>query len=319
MPVITTHQQLKQYVKATFTANTDALPDIVAAENTFIVPIIGSALLAESIVAAQNTVKANLCNLIRAAVAPLSYWLDLATIHIQIGSAGLGVNRSDNQDPVHRWEYEQLKESLAEKGSAALEAMMQYLYANKAALGWTIPDGYKSIIKTGDEFKKYYFIHQPYRTFEMLRPLLNEVEDQYLVSSIGQETFDFLKDYSGENATVMAAVRLLKKAAVNYTINKAVDLLPIKITVNGFTVALKEQNDKTDQGQQIAPDSQFSRLSDSTLRSANSYIKELIDLLDEKATDQLFEEYKSSKYYTSPTTKASEGSRNESRTGIFGF
>lgn len=319
MPVITNHQQLRQYVKVTFTAATDTLPDIVAAENTFIVPIIGSTLLNESIAAAPNSLKANLCNLIRAAVAPLSYWLDLATIHVQIGSAGLGVNRSDNQDPVHRWEYEQLKESLAEKGAAALEAMMQYLYINKTALGWTIPDGYGSIIKTGDEFKKYYFIHQPYRTFEMLRPLLNEVEDQYLVSSIGQETFDFLKNYTEQNAITLAAVRLLKKAAVNYTINKAVELLPIKITVNGFTVALKEQNDKTDQGQQIASDSQFGRLSDSTLRNANSYMKELRDLLDTNATDQLFGAYKSSKYYTSPAAKSIEVSRNESRTGIFGF
>lgn len=319
MPVITNHQQLRKYVKVTFTAATDTLPDIVAAENTFIVPIIGSTLLNESIAADPNSLKANLCNLIRAAVAPLSYWLDLATIHVQIGSAGLGVNRSDNQDPVHRWEYEQLKESLAEKGAAALEAMMQYLYINKTALGWAIPDGYGSIIKTGDEFKKYYFIHQPYRTFEMLRPLLNEVEDQYLVSSIGQETFDFLKNYTEQNAITLAAVRLLKKAAVNYTINKAVELLPIKITVNGFTVALKEQNDKTDQGQQIASDSQFGRLSDSTLRNANNYMKELRDLLDANATDQLFAAYKVSKYYTSPAAKSIEVSRNESRTGIFGF
>lgn len=319
MPVITTHQQLRQYLKVTFTAATDNLPDIVAAENTFIVPIIGSTLLNESIAATPNTLKANLCNLIRAAVAPLAYWLDLATIHVQIGSAGLGVNRSDNQDPVHRWEYEQLKESLAEKGAAALEAMMQYLYTYKGALGWTIPDGYGSIIKTGDEFKKYYFIHQPYRTFEMLRPLLNEVEDQYLVSSIGQETFDLLKNYTEQNSIVLSAVRLLKKAAVNYTINKAVESLPIKITVNGFTVALKEQNDKTEQGQQIASDSQFGRLSDSTLRNANSYMKELRDLLDANATDQLFTAYKNSKYYTSPAAKSIEVSRNESRTGIFGF
>lgn len=319
MPVITTHQQLKQYVKVSFTASNSSLPDIVAAENTFIVPIIGSDLLAESILAAQNSVKAKLCDLIRAAVAPLAYWLDLATLHVQIGDGGLGVNRSENQDPVHRWEYEQLKESLAEKGAAALEAMMQFLYANKQDLEWTIPEGYGSIIKTADEFKKYYFIHQPYRTFEMLRPLLNEVEDQYLISSIGQETFTLLKDYSEEDAVIIAAQKLLKKAAVHYTINKAVELLPIKITVNGFTVALKEQNEKADQGHAIAPDNQFSRLADSTLNNANAYMKQLRDLLDEKATAELFADYKSSKYYTSPTAKASEVSRNEGREGIFGM
>lgn len=319
MPVITTHQQLKQYVKVTFNSSNSSLPDIVAAENKFIVPIIGATLLAESIAAADNTPKAKLCNLIRAVVAPLAYWMDLATLHVNIGDGGLGVNRSENQDPLHRWEYEQLKESLAEKGTAALEAMMQFLYANKQDLGWTIPEGFSTIIKTGDEFKKYYFIHQPYRTFEMLRPLLSEVEDQYLISSIGLETFNELKDYAENNALIIAAQRLLKKAAVNYTINKAVELLPVKITVNGLTVALKEQNDKTEQGQQVASDSQFSRLYDSTLRSGNAYMKELVDFLDSKASEALFKSYKDSKYYTAPLSSSDQQSRNQNRNGVFGM
>lgn len=319
MPVITTHQQLKQYVKVSFTNSNSGLPDIVAAENKFIVPIIGSGLLDECIDAAENTIKWKLCNLIRAVVAPLSYWMDLATLHINIGDNGLGVNRSENQDPLHRWEYEQLKESLAEKGAAAQEAMMQFLYANKTDLGWNIPEGYSTLIKTGDEFRKYYFIHQPNRTFEMLRPLLSEVEDQYLISSIGDETFKELKDYSGDDPSTIAAQRLLKKAAVNYTVNKAVELLPVKITVNGLTVALKEQNDKTEQGQQVASDSQFSRLYDSTLRSGNAYMKELIDFLDSKASDDLFKSYKDSKYYTAPASKSDQESRNQNRDGLFGM
>ena len=170
MALIKNIETLKQFVKVNFTNQTSQMPDIQGCENRYIIPLIGSEIYADmQALADANNVSNPLLKLLRAAIAPLTYYKDLPVIHLQIGDKGINTFVSENVKSAARWEFNSLRDYFAEEGSAALEVLIQYLYDNKDDLEWAIPDEYKNVFLTGKEFSQYFPLYQPYRTFEFLR------------------------------------------------------------------------------------------------------------------------------------------------------
>lgn len=313
MPLIANIQEAQKYLRLRYINANSSMPNFDAVAAKYIVPITGWDLYNSLLLPAPTAVKSALLLLIKQAIVPLAYWHELASLHVQIGDQGLTVQKSENTEAVHRWEFEQLSNSIADKGCAALDTVISYLKDNQLALAWVAPEGFKTLFTSATDFNRYFNTYQPHRTFEALRPIIQQVEDQYIIPSIGEAFLTWLKENASTNLTITAT---LKKAVANYTIAKSVDLLPVRISTEGFTVSLGFNTDMKQQGQAQAPDTQMSRLVESTKTLGDFYLLQATDLLNTKASSVVYPLYFNSSYYKPPVTQTIN--RNQSRKS-FGF
>ena len=329
----------KKYVNVLFNNNTSSLADFIAAETKFLLPVLGqdiyNILLDEADVTDSDF--ADLIEYARRVVGPLAYWLDLGTMQTKITDTGIGTFVNTNMDASHRWEYEQLKNSLADKGCMALDMMLQHLFENKEYYDWSIPDERKIFFKNGKDFNTYFPVYQCWRVFESFVPLITQVEDQYIRSTIGDEFFEELRDKylpltsadeknedTGDDATALTAeetkaVDLIKKAVANLTIKKACEILPVRISDYGFTTELTRNPEMVQQGQANAPANQLSLLYTSVERTGESYLVKLTDYLNATASDTIFATYFASSFYVSPDEAALVANPNTLRASVFGL
>lgn len=287
--------------------------DILPAQLMFIKPVLGTELYNELVATPGDY--ADLMPYVKRALAPLAYWLELANIQAQITDKGLSVSSSNNADAAHKWEYETIRESLEVKGCFQLEQLLEYLSIPEitAAFDWSIPEEYNLIFKTGKDFNIYFTIYQPFRTFFSLRPFVEQVQDEFIRTTVGDDFFEEMRDlvlpanktsWSGDHKKQAEALRLIKKSVALLTIARSVDLLPVKISSNGFTVSLRDAIDKPNPQDQQAPDTQLYNLKQSAQNIGETYLLQLSDYLNKYATDSLFSTYKSSDYYKAPVTEA---------------
>ncbi len=300
-------------VNVMFINDNSSIADITAAEERFLEPILG-AVLYEILLDEVDVVNSDYLPLIKKAqkaLAPLAYWLDLPHIQSTISDRGAGTFSSDNMQPLHRWEYESLRESLADKGCFALEKMLQHLFEEADFYEWTVPATHNTIIKTGTEFSSIVTLFQPYRTFENLRPLVKQTEDQYICNSIGASFFEALRDAATPTAEEAKAIVLIKKAVANLCIKSACEVLPVKIAPGGFTTQLSDANEKPEQGEATASSKQMGLLYTSVKQTGESYLGQLMEYLNTNASSSVFTAFFSSSYYTAPVAAEDVVNNNE--------
>lgn len=321
MALITTIEEVRANgVKVRFINSQSSIADMDLAGQMFLVPVLGQAMydaLQSEYDTPGDILLGALLQRAQRALAPLAFWLDLPNIQSQISESGVVTVVSDNQQAAHRWEFEQIRESLSRKGCFALEIMMAFAYDNATILAWTPPSPIVCIFKTGVEFCRYFPVYQAYRCFESLRPIIKQVEDQYIRNSIGSDYFDTLRDKASPTTQEAAVLEYIKKAVANLTIKTAIEALSVKVGYYGFTVALQGNADLVQQGEQNAPDNQLSLMLASTERTGINYIREMKKYMDAVASSSVLAYYYSSIYYTSPEDRAAQVDPNSTRTGIF--
>lgn len=302
MALISTTEQARQYVNINFINENASLPNITRAERRFIKPILGDTLY-ETMLAytSGDNDKDALLALIRQALAPLAYWLELPTLHAELTESGLRTFANDNYQPAHRWEYEEVKAQLEEDGCWGIEYLLEYLIKNKTTFSWDLPDKFKSLFSSADDFNTYYTLQQPFRTYQSLRPIIQQIVDQYITTSIGDEFYEELRSKTSPNTEETVAIDLLKKAVANLTIMRAVAVLSVKFGADGFTVTLGSNTEKPAQGQQNSTDNQLSLLMRECERTGETYLMRLKEYLNKNASNSLFTTYKDSEYYSDPT------------------
>src|SRR3954451_11719256 len=142
MPLITDITTVRANgVNVQFINDNSSIADMTAAELKYIEPILGADLY--QLLLQEPTGETSgfdeLRLKVQRALAPLAYYLDLPNIQAQITDRGAATFTSENMRPLHRWEYEALRESLADKGSFALEKLLEHLNQHKADYGWQTP------------------------------------------------------------------------------------------------------------------------------------------------------------------------------------
>lgn len=316
----------KEFVRINFINDVSSLPDFTLAAERFLIPIIGQDLYDELLaeVTGEDPIEqVELVRKCRAVIAPLGYMMELATIQTQLTDAGLRSISTENMQAAHRWEYNEVKESLEDKGAYAIDALLKFLFANAEDYeAWTDSEEYQEaagqLFRTGADFNKYFRLHQPYRTWWELRPVISEVEDFYIHSAIGETFYEQLKDEPDASDETMAAVVMIKKAVAHLTIVKAIEKLSVKITPQGFTILLSAgSTDAANSGDAAVRDPQLSMLHDSCTRSGESYLVKLVEYLNATASASLFADYFSSDKYVAPSTEEAI-SKNDTRK-IFGM
>jgi hypothetical protein len=306
-PLIPDKNTARLYVRINFINDNSSLPDFDLAAQRFLVPIIGQELY-DQLTADDAYPEDPLLAKCRSVLAPLGYLMELATIQTQITDSGLRTANTENLQSAHRWEYNEVKEHLADKGAYALENLLQYLFANKDSLTvWTDSDQYtemaKLIFVNGTDFCKYFRVLHPYRVWWELRPLISEVEDFYIKSAIGEEFFNELKELEDPSPAEKKVIDLIKKAVAQTTIVKAIEKMAVRITPQGFTVLISAaNNDAANAGDEAPKDNQLSMLYDSCQRSGDAYLVQLKEYLNENAAADVFTTFFESELYVSPST-----------------
>ena len=299
MPFNTTIEDvLNAGVRVDFTNDDARIADMEAADQRFLQPVLGDllAVLLSSTDAKYNDVK-KLC---KRAEAFLAYWLDLPSIQTRITDKSVSTNDSGNSNAAHRWEFNELREMLGDKGCWNLETLLQYLYQNAATIGWVEPDDYKSIFRTAKDFNSIYTLFQPYRTFNAMGGIIKNVEEKYIMTAIGEDFFLYLRDYTGDDAATKKAIKMLKQAVAYLSIYKATKALRVKFRSEGFTVLLNSNNDMPNQGDANAPDKQVSAMGEDAERDGGDYLEKLTAFLDKNASENVFPLYFGSEFYTAP-------------------
>lgn len=320
MSLITDKEILRQFVRINFINDVSSLPDFDLAAARYLIPATGQDMYDDIVANVNEVAYEDVVKLSRAVIGPLGYLMELATIQTQLTDAGLRSISTEHSAAAHRWEYNEVKDHLEDKGAYALEALIKYLFELQYPL-WTASDEYKElnklIFKTGDEFNKYYTLHHPHRSFWELRPWMMEVQDLYINSTIGEDFFMEMRDKVNPSELEKKVIILVKKAVAQYTIVAAIEKGLLKKTVKGFTVMIASGNaDSSNAGDTAATDNALDMTYKSCTRTGDSYLVQLKELLDKNATAEILTTYFESSYYTNPTTIVCD--RNKSRK-IFGL
>lgn len=295
---------MREFVRVNYSNSDSSLPNVRAAEERYLVPIIGQEQY--DLLIAPGMQDERLLYYCRAVVAPLAYLSDLAFIQSQITDAGIHTLDTDNQKASHRWEYLELKDGLADMGALAQEALLRYLFTKKTDYPqWVESHEYKQftglVVSTGYEFSTYFNLHQPHRIFWHLRPLIKKVQDITIIPLIGATFLKSLLSLNAPSEIEAEALRLLKSATAQLTIVMACREMAVRIGEHGFTVLMAAGNvEHVMHSNQQATDSQIAELRNSLDVSGKDYLLKLQELLNGAASPSVFPEYYSSKYYRDP-------------------
>jgi hypothetical protein len=328
MALLTNDKNLvKEFVRINFINSTSSFPNWEVAEQRHLLPLIGDEMYAKLVaIAADNAANdqdKELLKKARAIIVPIAYAIDLPFIQTQITDAGLRTISTDNMQASHRWEFNEAREGLMEAGAFAIENLLKFLFKHKADYAeWTGSEEFTALnallFKTAADFAYYFPLAQPFRLFWDFRPLIKEVQDFYIVPAIGEEFFKELMEVAAPPDEEKAAIIIIKKAVAQYTIIKAIEKRSTQIGTQGFTVkVLGASNDSVDSDKQDAPDSRLSLLYSACERAGDSYLLQLKEYLNKKASAEVFSTYFESDLYEAPATE--QVNPNDNRRGIVGF
>ncbi len=252
MALLTTITELRAALPSLFSrlSQNANLPNIGKAQRKHINGILGNDLVDDLETKYKNNGLSDdekeLLKLIQLPLAAYAVLDDMAFLHVIVADGGIFTAGTDKLQPAHRWEYLELKNTLQDYAIDGIEDLLAYLYDKKADFPlwadspeFTELDSY--IIKTGTDFSKYYTLYSPLYTFWALKPLLLDVEENYLAGTFGRDLLAWIKNHDKIEVTVpggglVDVKKLVKKAAAFLTIKHACEHFTPRLDKNGFTV-----------------------------------------------------------------------------------
>lgn len=323
MPLFKTIQEIAQYITISSASATSPMPKMRGAEDDYIRPVLGDTLFdaLQTQVTTGPITDNELLDKVRFALAYLMYYKELPLMHTVITDSGLRTVTNDKIQGAYRYQYEGTRQYLEDEGLSKLEKLYEYLMADSTTFpNWETSESFtrlnKNLIKTGKDFSTYYYLFQPHRTFFALQPVMQEVEDFYIKSIMGDTFFNFLKDTASLSVEEKTLVDLLKKAVANLTIHKSISKLAIKVRPEGFTVMLAS-SDRNPANENNAGADQLERLFQETYKDGNAYLDKAKTMLNSLASEEIFHQYFLSSFYKNPLNKITDP--NDTISGIYAF
>lgn len=160
--------------------------------------------------------------------------------NLQFGEAGLFRMESDDKRTPFKYQENEYRSTLRTQGYNALERMILWLEKNKADYpDWVDearPYCLSLFVSTAADLRACYSAQIDRQTYEVLRPLLEDMETFLILSSVGQAQFDALKVLQLTDPTTLSYNELegLRR------IRKAIGLGAIQENLRRGIVQLKE-------------------------------------------------------------------------------
>lgn len=286
----------------------DILPFIKQVENDILIPVLSQALydILQSKITnnvAFTSEETDLLSRCRAVIAPLAVVCWLPFGQVQVNSAGVQIASNTEMKTAFGWQVEKLEISATELGYSCLETLQNYLLASSFTTLWITTNEFKALYKffINDVtlFRGYAAILKSRYSFEAIKGIMQRVEDNQILGTIGQEQFDSIKadilatSVSQENA---ALLRFIWPAVANLTMNEALVELGSRIDSYGVTFYTGTVNNK----QVNKQDANTIGIMQNNAQSAgNNYLKQLSDYLYKNA--DTYPLFKNSDVYVPPS------------------
>jgi hypothetical protein len=311
MPLIKTIDEVREVLRVSSINSNVAKPDFEAAEQKYLVPKIGKALYQVLLTGYNNNDLTPLLNdllkKIQKMVAAFAYYDDLGIQHTIITDTGVRKINTESMPTVYRWEYDQVRLSLINKGYQAEEAVFEYLEDNKAEIPtWTSSQQYavrnNLLIKTASEFHSLYRLKQPYRTFNALLPVMVMVEDMYLIPSLGEAFFEELKTDASPSADEKAVLSDLKKAMAHLTIQHSFEKMTVNVSEDGASIYDRYADRGNSEDAQPTAE-MMDYVINALKRDGQRYLMKAKSYLNAKASDTVFQTFFNSDQYNPPVER----------------
>jgi hypothetical protein len=260
MALITTLPEIKEVLpKLVSNLNSDSLmPNFVAVEQKYLLPLIGVALY-NDLQAKYNANTLSVDELalvkhIRLVTASYGLYDEQAASHVFFTDEGIRVANTGDMVKAVGWEYKELRRYLYDRALDGTEVLLNYLYSRKADYPlWTASTAYGQfqslLMRTGSEFSEQYTLYQPNRTFFSMKGVVEDAQEDYLVSAIGRSLVNYYLALDAPAGDDIMIVKRLKKSLAFYSIARACEHKPVRFSENGFTlVATAEDTETADMG-----------------------------------------------------------------------
>jgi len=310
MPLFKQIAQIAKYIPISNTITNAQLPQQNTAEAEFIIPVLGQDLF-EAMQTEANSIPGSPSALLQkvwAALAFFVYYKNAPYLYTRITESGFKHVTNENVQGAYKHQYYDVQNHMLADGYLALEQLFVFLLENKDDYPlWTGSEAYtrlnKNLIKTGTQFTRLYNIYQPNRTFNALQPIMQEVEDMYIVPSIGRAFFEYLRDAPTPTDAEKEVIDLLRKSIANFTIARAVTKLSITIMPEGVTVMQMAGIDSPVTGSANAPQPDKRMVQQDAERDGNAYLLRAVEYLNAYASVSVFPLFFASALYVNPATE----------------
>ncbi len=216
---------------------------------------------------------------------------------IQFGEAGMYRTETDTHKGAYKYQENNYRQSMLENGYEALEQLLDYLEANEVNYpDWQASSGYtrnKSlVINSAATFRDRYSRSISRHTFEMLRPLIEDLEFFVLVPIMGEDQYDDVKTNIADKTTTgkdLILLGLIQKAIAYFTIQEGIRRHWLQIKDNRIIQAelLEPQSSKKEAPASTASVNLATRHND---EFGNRFVSRMLQYLDDNIDD--FTSYK---------------------------
>jgi len=308
----------------------DSLPDMQEAARLYIIPLIGATLYnavadawAKQGTPQDATIPAAIRPLLPFVARPIAayaYLHELPAMHSRITSSGVRRTTTDNMPTAFKWEYENVKDYLEERAASNMDALLLEIDARASDLQAYIDaaiaaERKKLLIKSGPQMAAFFPLCFPAYTYHRLLPVQRKIIDTYIIPVLTPDFYNNLVGATGTDVTTnpnseqaKTLLQILGYAVTNLCIAESVDLLPVKMTPQGFTIVTPQANAGN---QAPAPDDSLGRLRSKTFKDGKMYLRRAINALNVLASSSQFASFYNSSKYTG--VRAARDLKNDQR------
>lgn len=227
--------------------------------------------------------------------------------NVKYTASGLLVSRTENAVPASDNRTKDLKLSIVHKSQLLLDLLVRYLNRNTSVfVDWAVSENRKEyaglIIPDAIAFSQNYSIEDNSWIFRKVKPTMVEVEDTYVLESLGPDYLAELRaeietdSLSPENALVR---NLLQKMVANFTMVHAFPRLGIDISPRGIILFSNERG-QYDESFLPADKNRVDQIIEKAKAEAAGQRWRLQRLLDDNASATKYATYFASDVYTNP-------------------
>lgn len=308
MAFVTTIDQFRQCVPTLYATSIKNLPDTSSAEERMLLPILGQGLF-DMLQAGEGLSETalKLLELCRKVICPWALLEVVDLLQVSFSDNGLIALETDNARKAYKWESNAAKDALIDRAYRAQESLINLLQKESASFPeWEQSDYRKTsfpLIRTGAELREQVYVDQPHRSYMILKPLIEEVADLELSTALGEA---FLADLLGKTkAGTLSAdekdlVKLLRKASARFAMAKAAKVMNVRYMPGAGFVVTQSPKDTTLEGTKTATAADTASFLREAELSGTAYLNKAIELLNAKASSEIFPIWKNSDKYANP-------------------
>lgn len=288
--LIPNREILQAVVAVTSSIKYEAIkPDLENAQMIFLYQEIGEEL--SELLAAYSGDEAvflKALDLARKSVAGYALADYLPKNSVNISGAGNTRSETEREKSAYRYQEENLIESYLKLAESSIELLLKHCEKYASDLSWSETPQYTYLksnhIPSADIFSEYVFIGNSRRVFKRLKPILETLQQDVILSNIGEALNTKLLE-GGNTGKYLTVQTYIRQALANLAIAEAIPMLNVNIEAGAiFSIASNAGGDNTPRKASVSiqQQSQLIRLHNET---GNTKIKQLKSYLQAHASD----------------------------------